>query len=93
MNTSKVWSVYSATEAVVAAFSEVIALDVQEFDIKVIVAEPSGFRTGFLTKNSLTLIPTKIEGYVLKNWPTCLKNWNNGNQPLLGLILSSDHYS
>ena len=57
------WSVYSATKAAVAAFSEVIALDVKEFGIKVTVAEPSGFRTGFLTKNSLALIPTRIEGY------------------------------
>ena len=57
------WSVYSATKAAVAAFSETIALDVKEFGIKVTVAEPSGFRTGFLTKNSLALIPTKIEGY------------------------------
>ncbi len=46
-----------------AAFSEVIALDVKEFGIKVTVVEPSGFRTGFLTKNSLALTPTKIEGY------------------------------
>ncbi len=57
------WSVYSATKAAVAAFSEVIALDVKEFGIKVTVVEPSGFRTGFLTKNSLRLIPSKIEGY------------------------------
>jgi len=57
------WSVYSATKAAVAAFSEVIALDVKEFGIKVTVVEPSGFRTGFLTKNSLALITTKIEGY------------------------------
>ena len=57
------WSVYSATKAAVAAFSEVIALDVKEFGIKVTVAEPSGFRTGFLTKNSLALITTKIDGY------------------------------
>ena len=57
------WSVYSATKAAVAAFSEVIALDVKEFGIKVTVAEPSGFRTGFLTKNSLALITSKIEGY------------------------------
>jgi len=57
------WSVYSATKAAVAAFSEVMALDVKEFGIKVTVVEPSGFRTGFLTKNSLALIPTKIEGY------------------------------
>ena len=57
------WTVYSATKAAVAAFSEVLALDVKEFGIKVTVAEPSGFRTGFLTKDSLALITTKIEGY------------------------------
>lgn len=57
------WSVYSATKAAVAAFSEVLALDVKEFGIKVTVAEPSGFRTGFLTTNSLDLTASKIEGY------------------------------
>jgi short-subunit dehydrogenase len=57
------WSVYSATKAAVAAFSEVIALDVKEFGIRVTVVEPSGFRTGFLTKSSLALITTRIEGY------------------------------
>ncbi|PSL50360.1 short subunit dehydrogenase [Chitinophaga niastensis] len=57
------WSVYSATKAAVAAFSEVIALDVKEFGIKVTVAEPSGFRTGFLTQNSLALVSTSIGGY------------------------------
>ena len=62
------WSVYSATKAAVAAFSEVIALDVKEFGIKVTVVEPSGFRTGFLAKNSLALTASKIEGYEsLKN--------------------------
>ncbi|AYB32959.1 SDR family oxidoreductase [Chryseolinea soli] len=57
------WSVYSATKAAVAAFSEVLALDVKEFGIKVTVAEPSGFRTGFLTKGSLEFITTNIDGY------------------------------
>jgi short-subunit dehydrogenase len=57
------WAVYSATKAAIAAFSEVIALDVKEFGIKVTVAEPSGFRTGFLTKSSLAIIPPEIEGY------------------------------
>jgi len=57
------WAVYSATKAAVSAFSEVIALDVKEFGIKVTVVEPSGFRTGFLTQNSLALIASKIEGY------------------------------
>jgi short-subunit dehydrogenase len=57
------WSVYSATKAAVAAFSEVIALDVKEFGINVTVVEPSGFRTGFLTRDSLALITPKIGGY------------------------------
>lgn len=57
------WSVYSATKAAVAAFSEVLALDVKEFGIKVTVVEPSGFRTGFLTKDSLAFIESKLEGY------------------------------
>jgi NAD(P)-dependent dehydrogenase (short-subunit alcohol dehydrogenase family) len=57
------WSVYSATKAAVAAFSEVLALDVKEFGIKVTVVEPSGFRTGFLTKNSLSYTESKIDGY------------------------------
>jgi len=57
------WSVYSATKAAVAAFSEVLALDVKEFNIKVTVVEPSGFRTGFLTKDSLAYTESKIDGY------------------------------
>ncbi len=57
------WAVYSATKAAVAAFSEVLALDVKEFGIKVTVAEPSGFRTGFLTQNSLAYTASEIEGY------------------------------
>lgn len=57
------WSVYSATKAAVAAFSEVIALDVKEFGIRVTVVEPSGFRTGFLSKNSLAVTESKLDGY------------------------------
>jgi short-subunit dehydrogenase len=57
------WTIYSATKAAVAAFSEVLALDVKEFGIKVTVVEPSGFRTGFLTKNSLAYIESRIDGY------------------------------
>lgn len=57
------WSVYSATKAAVAAFSEVIALDVKEFGIRVTVVEPSGFRTGFLSKSSLAIAESKLDGY------------------------------
>lgn len=62
------WSVYAATKAAVAAFSEVLAQDVEAFGIKVTVVEPSGFRTGFLDENSLTLSSSAIKGYqVVKN--------------------------
>jgi short-subunit dehydrogenase len=75
------WSVYSATKAAVAAFSEVIALDVKDFGINVTVVEPSGFRTGFLTKNSLALTTTKIEGYeAVKNTQDRYLS-ANGQQP------------
>jgi NAD(P)-dependent dehydrogenase (short-subunit alcohol dehydrogenase family) len=59
------WAVYSATKAAVTAFSEVLALDLREFGIKITVAEPSGFRTGFLTKDSLAYTKTSIDGYEL----------------------------
>jgi NAD(P)-dependent dehydrogenase (short-subunit alcohol dehydrogenase family) len=57
------WSVYSATKAALAAFTEVLALDVKEFGIHATVVEPSGFRTGFLTKDSLAVTESRIEGY------------------------------
>ena len=57
------WSVYSATKAALAAFTEVLALDLKEFGIKATVVEPAGFRTGFLTKDSLAVTESKIEGY------------------------------
>ena len=57
------WSIYSATKAGLAAFSEVLALDLAEFGIRVTVVEPAGFRTGFLTEGSLALLQSNIEGY------------------------------
>ena len=57
------WAIYSATKSAVIAFSEVLALDVHELGIKVTVVGPSGFRTGFLTKNSLALTESRIAEY------------------------------
>lgn len=57
------WAIYSATKAALAAFSEVLALDVAEFGIRVTVVAPAGFRTGFLTENSLTYAAPQIAGY------------------------------
>jgi short-subunit dehydrogenase len=57
------WSIYSATKSAVIAFSEVLALDLKELGIKVTVVGPSGFRTGFLTKESLSLTESRIGDY------------------------------
>ncbi len=57
------WSIYSATKSAVIAFSEVLALDVEELGIKVTVVAPSGFRTGFLTKGSLEKAESRIGDY------------------------------
>jgi len=57
------WSIYSATKSAVIAFSEVLALDVKELGIKVTVVGPSGFRTGFLTNNSLVSVKSQIADY------------------------------
>jgi len=57
------WSIYSATKSAVIAFSEVLALDLQELGIKVTVVGPSGFRTGFLTTNSLVSVESQIADY------------------------------
>jgi NAD(P)-dependent dehydrogenase (short-subunit alcohol dehydrogenase family) len=75
------WSVYSATKAAVAAFSEVIALDVKEFGIRITVVEPSGFRTGFLSKNSLAYIESKLDSYKAVKETQDRYLANNGQQP------------
>jgi short-subunit dehydrogenase len=75
------WSVYSATKAAIAAFSEVLFLDVKEFGIKVSVIEPSGFRTGFLTKDSLAYTESRIDGYAAVKDTIRRYLSANGNQP------------
>ena len=57
------WSIYSATKSAVIAFSEVLSLDLYELGIKVTVVAPSGFRTGFLTKDSLDFTESRIPDY------------------------------
>jgi NAD(P)-dependent dehydrogenase (short-subunit alcohol dehydrogenase family) len=57
------WSIYSATKSALIAFSEVLALDIQELGIKVTVVGPSGFRTGFLSKESLVTTESRISDY------------------------------
>ena len=57
------WSIYSASKSALIAFSEVLALDLQELGIKVTVVGPSGFRTGFLSKESLVTTESRIGDY------------------------------
>jgi NAD(P)-dependent dehydrogenase (short-subunit alcohol dehydrogenase family) len=57
------WAVYSATKAAVSAFTEILAQDVASFGIKATVVEPGGFRTNFLTTESLTLPQQPIAAY------------------------------
>ena len=47
----------------IIGFSEVLAADVQELGINVTVVAPSGFRTGFLSKQSLVTVESAIEAY------------------------------
>ncbi len=75
------WTIYSATKAAVAAFSEVLALDVKEFGINVTVVEPSGFRTGFLTQDSLAYTESKIDGYQAVKDTQARYLAANGKQP------------
>ena len=75
------WAVYSATKAAVAAFSEVLALDVKEFGIKVTVAEPAGLRTGFLSRHSLAYTESRIDGYKAVKETAERYLAANGNQP------------
>ena len=57
------WAVYSATKAAVSAFTEILAQDVAGFGIKATVVEPGGFRTNFLTAESLALPQQPIAAY------------------------------
>jgi len=75
------WSIYSATKAGLAAFTEVLALDLAEFGIRVTVVEPAGFRTGFLTEGSLALLESSIEGYTAVKQAQERYLAMNGKQP------------
>ena len=74
------WSVYSATKSALIAFSEVLALDLQELGIKVTVVGPSGFRTGFLSKGSLVTTESRIGDYQTVSKTRARYAAMNGNQ-------------
>lgn len=55
------WAAYSAAKSAVIGLSEALAQDVQPFGITVTAVAPGGFRTSFLSKESLA-IPKNIDG-------------------------------
>jgi len=57
------WAMYAAAKYAVVGLSEVMAQDVQELGIKVTVVLPGGFRTSFLSSDSLVLSQNKINDY------------------------------
>jgi short-subunit dehydrogenase len=74
------WSIYSATKSALIAFSEVLALDLQELGIKVTVVGPSGFRTGFLSKESLVTTESRIGDYQIVSKTRARYAAMDGNQ-------------
>jgi NAD(P)-dependent dehydrogenase (short-subunit alcohol dehydrogenase family) len=57
------WAVYGATKAAVSALTEVLAQDVAAFGIRATVVEPGGFRTNFLSADSLVLPRQPLDAY------------------------------
>lgn len=57
------WAVYGAAKHAVIGLSEVLAEDVRELGIKVTVVAPGGFRTKFLTEDSLVMAKDPIPEY------------------------------
>jgi NAD(P)-dependent dehydrogenase (short-subunit alcohol dehydrogenase family) len=57
------WPMYSATKYAVIGLSESLAVELKPLGINVTAVAPGGFRTEFLTSDSLVLAENKIEDY------------------------------
>jgi NAD(P)-dependent dehydrogenase (short-subunit alcohol dehydrogenase family) len=57
------WAPYAATKFAVTGLTEVLAEDVKAFGIKAVLVAPGGFRTSFLTDDSLRLPQHPIAAY------------------------------
>lgn len=57
------WAPYAATKFAVTGLTEVLAEDVKAFGIKAVLVAPGGFRTSFLTDDSLRLPEHPIAAY------------------------------
>lgn len=57
------WAPYAATKFAVSGLTEVLADDVKDFGIKVVLVAPGAFRTSFLTDDSLALPKNPVAEY------------------------------
>ena len=57
------WGIYAATKYAVMGLTEVMAEDVKEFGIKVSAVAPGGFRTQFLSDESVVFADQKMDDY------------------------------
>lgn len=73
-------SIYAASKFAVVGLSEVLAEDVKEFGVKVTVILPGGFRTNFLTADSLVQAKKKIAAYSAITAAQIAKKTQNGKQ-------------
>lgn len=57
------WALYNTTKFAITGFTDALAMDVAELGIKATVIMPGGFRTQFLTGESLYVAKNHIEDY------------------------------
>ncbi len=57
------WGIYASTKYAIMGLTEVMAEDVKEFGIKVTVVAPGGFRTQFLSDESVVFADQKMDAY------------------------------
>lgn len=57
------WGIYAATKYAIMGLTEVMAEDVKEFGIKVTAVAPGGFRTQFLSDESVVFSGKKMDEY------------------------------
>lgn len=57
------WAIYAATKSALTGLTEVLAQDLKELKIHTTAVAPGGFRTEFLSDNSLVFVKDQIDEY------------------------------
>lgn len=57
------WAIYAATKSALTGLTEVLAQDLKELKIHTTAVAPGGFRTEFLSDNSLVFVKDQIDDY------------------------------